>query len=276
MGQQKISACLVIHNEERLIRRCLESLNGVVDEIVVVHDGPCTDRSLEICKEYTDKIFVRPYIGNCDPHRVFAFEQASGDWILIIDADEFLSEGLRANLRSLVERGNADLYAFIWPYPDGGIPVTERLRHPYRACLARKSRLFFYGIIHEPLRTYGRIQKIPLVLYHLPNYDPFSIQNFRRKVIPWAKRTAEWIWKEPSEIPCYGLRNNEMLQTHLDKLRSHAFVKIPWRFVRHLAWHLWKGMWKLGIRGLKIALLDAFNVACQQYYIWRMNPKRRS
>ena len=41
-----ISACLVVHNEEKLIGRCLESIKNLVDEIIVVHDGPCQDKTL--------------------------------------------------------------------------------------------------------------------------------------------------------------------------------------------------------------------------------------
>lgn len=48
LGEHSISACLVVRNEEAVIERCLESLAGVVDEIVLVHDGECEDRTLEI------------------------------------------------------------------------------------------------------------------------------------------------------------------------------------------------------------------------------------
>ncbi len=58
-----ISACLVIHNERVLLRRCLESIKHVVSEIIVVHDGECSDDSLKMAKEYGAKIFQRQFIG---------------------------------------------------------------------------------------------------------------------------------------------------------------------------------------------------------------------
>jgi glycosyltransferase involved in cell wall biosynthesis len=116
---EKISACLVVYNEEKLIRRCLESLRDVVDEIILVHDGECTDRTLEIAKEYGAKIFVRDHKGFCEHHRPFCCKQASYNWILQIDADEFLSAELRNNLRSLVSNQEVSAYELLWPFWDG-------------------------------------------------------------------------------------------------------------------------------------------------------------
>ena len=48
LGPGSISACIVARNEEALIDRCLDSLDGVVDEVVLVHSGPCEDRTIEI------------------------------------------------------------------------------------------------------------------------------------------------------------------------------------------------------------------------------------
>src|SRR5947209_4203128 len=61
-----ISACLVVHDEEKLIERCLASLDGVVDEIVLVHDGPCTDRTLDIARGYGARVFERPRHGEAE------------------------------------------------------------------------------------------------------------------------------------------------------------------------------------------------------------------
>ena len=88
----KISACLVVHNEEKVIRRCLDSIKNVVDEIIVVHDGPCTDKTMEIAREYGAKIYEQPFNGEAEKHRPFSYRMTSGAWILQIDADEYLSK----------------------------------------------------------------------------------------------------------------------------------------------------------------------------------------
>ncbi len=81
-----ISVCLVVYNEEKIIERCLRSIQAVADEIILVHDGECSDNTLEIAKKYTDKIFIRPHTGDSSLHRVFTYNKAQGQWIFQIDA----------------------------------------------------------------------------------------------------------------------------------------------------------------------------------------------
>ena len=59
----KISACIITKNEEKHIRKCLESIKNVVDEIVIV-DGYSIDKTIDICKEYTDKIYIQKFSGS--------------------------------------------------------------------------------------------------------------------------------------------------------------------------------------------------------------------
>ena len=119
-GKLPITAVMVIRNEEKLLERSLRSFADLVDEIVIVHDGPCADRSLEIARRYTDKIFVRQPEGTSERHRPFSYAQASHDWLLEIDPDESLSPEFRARLPELVNDPAADLYDVAWPTVHGG------------------------------------------------------------------------------------------------------------------------------------------------------------
>lgn len=92
MNRPKISACVMTFNEEANIRRCLESLN-FCDEIVVL-DSLSTDRTVEICREYTDAIFQEPWKGYI-AQRNRLRELATHDWVLFLDADEEVSPVLR-------------------------------------------------------------------------------------------------------------------------------------------------------------------------------------
>lgn len=271
--RQTISACLVVRDEERIIRRCLDSIRGVVDEIIVVHDGECKDRTLAICQEYTPKVFVRPRIGEAEPHRVFSFEQATGQWILWIDADEYLSDGLRASIRELVECDDVDLYCFLWPYTDGKRLLTLNIKHPYRGCLARRSRLYFYGLPHDAFRTYGRQKKISHVVVHQPDYNAFTLHVFRTKMLPWARLRARLIWKDPQEIPCFGVKDPDSFRQYLDSYRRRPLSKVPAKFFYQLGWHLYKGMWKLGPTGLWISIFTALNVASTYYFVYKYRPR---
>lgn len=273
---QTITACLVVHNEEQVIRRCLESIKDVVDEIVVVHDGECTDATLEICRRYTDKVFVRPAVGEAEPHRPFSFEQATGDWILWIDADEYLSPELRMHIRDLVQCPDVDLYCFLWPYTDGKRSLTVGIKHPYRACLGRRAQLYFYGLPHEAFGTYGRQMKVPLELVHRPNYNNYTWAKLRTKWLAWARLEAEFIWKEPSEIPWYGVKSPEDLIRLLERRRRRPLMSTPGRVLFHLGWQLYRGMWKIGVTGLKIAIMEALYLAAVNYYIFKYTQSRGS
>lgn len=100
----RISVITVVRNEERNIRRMLDSVKWA-DEIVAV-DQSSQDRTVEICRGYTDKVFVVEPKGFCEPDREYAASRASGEWILYLDADEVVGEGLRQEIEGLLS-GNA-------------------------------------------------------------------------------------------------------------------------------------------------------------------------
>src|SRR3989344_6516691 len=100
----KISAMITAFNEEKSIKNCLESIKDVVDEIVVVHCGECKDNTLNIARNYTDKIFIDKDYGVACPNRPFGFSKCTGDWVLQLDADESLSQELQQQLRKLAEQ----------------------------------------------------------------------------------------------------------------------------------------------------------------------------
>lgn len=85
--QPFISACLIVKNEEDMLRRCLDSLQGQVDEIVIADTGS-TDATKDIAKEFTDKVYDFEWTDDFAEARNFVASYASGEWILAVDADE--------------------------------------------------------------------------------------------------------------------------------------------------------------------------------------------
>jgi glycosyltransferase involved in cell wall biosynthesis len=90
--REKISACIIAGNEERNIRRCLESVTWA-DEIIVV-DSFSRDRTPEICREYTDLVYQHRWLGYIGQKNLIK-DLSTGPWILFIDADEEISHELR-------------------------------------------------------------------------------------------------------------------------------------------------------------------------------------
>jgi len=84
-----ISAAMIVRNEERHVRSCLESLRNIVDEVVVVDTGS-TDSTIEIAREFGASVSEFPWTDDFSAPRNESFRRARGDWILTIDADERL------------------------------------------------------------------------------------------------------------------------------------------------------------------------------------------
>ncbi|MGE5421103.1 MAG: glycosyltransferase family 2 protein, partial [Chloroflexota bacterium] len=81
----KISAVIITYNEEKFIGKCLESLHGVVDEIVVV-DSFSTDKTEEVCKQHNVRFIKHPFEGFRD-QKNYALQLATYKTILSLDAD---------------------------------------------------------------------------------------------------------------------------------------------------------------------------------------------
>ncbi|MEJ2508266.1 MAG: glycosyltransferase family 2 protein, partial [Gammaproteobacteria bacterium] len=100
---------MISYNEEAKIEDCLRSLEGVVDEIVVI-DSLSTDRTREIAARYTDRIFEQAFLGHVEQKNL-AVSKASHDWVLSLDCDERLSPQLRDSILMLKDKlGEHDAY----------------------------------------------------------------------------------------------------------------------------------------------------------------------
>lgn len=107
---KRISATIITYNEEKNIERCLKSLQGVADEIIVV-DSFSNDRTKEICAKYNVSFFERKFKGYSD-QKNWAIEQTTNDIILSIDADEELSEKLKNSILEVKNNWQLDGYFF--------------------------------------------------------------------------------------------------------------------------------------------------------------------
>lgn len=96
MTPVQLSAVIITYNEARNIARCLDSLAGVADEVVVV-DSYSTDGTPDICREKGARVVQRPFAGHIE-QKNFAVGAASYDYVLSLDADEALSDTLRQSI----------------------------------------------------------------------------------------------------------------------------------------------------------------------------------
>lgn len=102
-----LSIIIIVKNEEANLRRCLESVKWA-DEIIVLDSGS-TDKSVAIAREYTDKVYETDWQGY-GIQKQRALEQATGDWVLNLDADESVTEELKQAICSSISQDKADAY----------------------------------------------------------------------------------------------------------------------------------------------------------------------
>src|SRR6056297_1572181 len=106
----KISTVIITYNEERNIARCLDSVKGIADEVVVV-DSYSTDRTEEICKSYGAQFIRHSFRGHIE-QKNWAITQARYPHILSLDADEALSDELRDSIMKVKQNWKHDGYYF--------------------------------------------------------------------------------------------------------------------------------------------------------------------
>jgi glycosyltransferase involved in cell wall biosynthesis len=104
----RLSVVINTLNEERNLPFALRSVRPWADEIVVV-DMHSDDRTVEIARSFGARVFTHERMGFADPARAFACAQATGDWILVLDADELVPPPLSRRLRALAAEGAADV-----------------------------------------------------------------------------------------------------------------------------------------------------------------------
>jgi glycosyltransferase involved in cell wall biosynthesis len=171
-----ISICIICFNEEKNINRCLESSTWA-DEIIVV-DSISQDRTVEIAKEYTDKVYQRAWPGYVD-QKNFALSKAKSDWILSIDADEEISQSLKDEIRREIKKKDAkdgyriprlSFYQGRWIKHSGFYP-DRQLR------LFKRNKGHWIGKrVHERVHVNGEIGLLRSDLLHYPYRNTISGQ----------------------------------------------------------------------------------------------------
>ncbi len=104
----KLSGVIITFNEERNIEQCLQSLVGVVDEIIVV-DSFSTDQTKAICQRFNVTFIEHNFLGYIE-QKNFALAQANNDFVVSLDGDESLSKELQNTINALKSNWNFDGY----------------------------------------------------------------------------------------------------------------------------------------------------------------------
>lgn len=265
-GIKKISACIVVFNEEGVIERCLLSIKDLVDEIIIIHDGECSDKTLEIAKKFTDKVFVREHIGEAEPHRVFALNQSRGEWILQIDGDEYLEVGDHGKIKELINQNECDGFTFQWELWNGIKPV--HFKGLQKMCLYRKANFHYLGVPHQIGSVDKGPQALDLFLRHRPTYNNISWKSFLKKKRRWVPIHAKYFFPEMVSYETFNYSIDEW-KKNCYLIRKNIAKHIIIEPIINLLGQLKNGLWTSGV-GINIALQQYVYYLALYLEVWKL------
>lgn len=194
-----ISLCIITKNNQDTLEKCLNSIKGLVGEIILVDTGS-GDRTKEIARKSGAKIFDLIWNNNFSEAKNFALSKASGDWVLNLDADETLSEKDIDNIKQLTENSEFMGFSFIQRNYRNGIGLfssvsctdDEYEESKVSSCFIprRMVRLFrnlpgikFEGAVHDSVELsilkQGKIKDTKIPIHH---FGMLSRGNERTKM----------------------------------------------------------------------------------------------
>jgi glycosyltransferase involved in cell wall biosynthesis len=160
-----LSVIIITKNEAQHISRCLESVRWA-DEIIVLDSGS-SDNTVELCKAFTDKVFVTDWPG-FGIQKQRALDKATGDWVLSIDADEQVSLELKAEIEQAIHNQQADGFEI----PRLSSYCGREMKHggwwPDYVLRLFKRELGHFSpeLVHERIYVNGKVEKLIEPLLH--------------------------------------------------------------------------------------------------------------
>jgi glycosyltransferase involved in cell wall biosynthesis len=243
-----LSVVILTKNEEGRIRGCLENVKWA-DEIIIVDDCSA-DRTVEICREYTDKIFRRKMDG-FSQQRDFGAGKASGTWILRLDADEVVTPALLEEILGVLKSGT-DCDAFT--VYRANFYLGKRIRYCGWCLriimLLRKGKCNYDGrMVHEEVVVHGKIGHLNNEIWH---YSYEKLSDHFAKMDMYTSYDTEELWRK-------GVR------LHVFNYPFYFFIKPILIFFRK---YIAMQGFREGVRGVFISAVTAFIVFMNYAKLW--------
>lgn len=159
----KISAAILIHNNEETITATIKSIDDIVDEIIIIDDYS-SDNTIEIIKNLTckAKIYTRALNNDFAAQRNFSLEKCSNEWVLVIDSDEEIDDILKQSILKEVKSPRSVAYNCIRLNENIAGATEVKLDRP----ILMKKNLFFKDAIHEIISEPMTFIKDGKLLHH--------------------------------------------------------------------------------------------------------------
>lgn len=245
--REGLSVTIITYNEEKNIRDCLESIKWA-DEIVIIDSGS-TDKTVDICREYTDKVFFNPWPG-MNEQKKFAMEKTSNPWILNIDADERVTPQLTSSILKILQNPEADGYRI----PRKNFFLGKWMKHggwyPDHVLRLFKKESAYYGGVNPHDKVIIKRGKVKTIKEPLIHYTYISFSEYIRKQSLYSTAAALELYKK-------GKRVNPLF----------IFFKSLWKFVETF---ILKRGFLDGTHGLIAAMGASYSIFQKYVKLWEL------
>lgn len=223
-----LSLCMIVKDEELVLERCLNSCKNLFDEIIIVDTGS-TDKTIEIAKEFTNKVYNFTWCYDFSKARNFSISKATKDYIMWLDADDIIEE---RELEKLIKLKNnmdniVDIYMlkyYLKPKDNNTLPLTF-----YRERLFKNDGTFkFVSPIHEVITPHGNIKYEDIYITHKKEKEPDVKRNleiFEKMIKANVKFDARQTFYYAREL-YYNNRLNKAIKTYTTFLKmDNAYIQ---------------------------------------------------
>lgn len=263
--QQTVSLCMIVKNEEDYLKACLSSVKDIVDEMIIVDTGS-TDKTVEIAKSFSAKVFHYKWDSNFSKARNFSLSKATCDWILILDADEIFEKTDTDKFIELINTTSADgCHFMVINYSSNQSVANASVHYAFR--LLRNTKAYHYvGSIHEQItRIDGDTSKINLTneeikLHHYGYMDQVIEKKGKRsrnlpiimKQLEQDPHNAFYLFNLGNE---YLASNNHAKALEIYK-EAKKYIILNQSFVPHLFYRMMMCSYVLKLYPEALALAD--------------------
>lgn len=250
----KLSVIISAHNEEKNIEECLKSVKNIADEIILI-DNSSTDNTATVAKKMGAEVISRKNNKMLNVNKNFGFSNATGDWILSIDADERVTNDLSSEISDILKSHSTTINnnsQVAYRLPRKNIIFGKWIEHTgwypdYQTRLFKRDKAkFAEKHNHEQLSVDGEIGSLeyPIVHDHYKSIDEFLKKTF------------------------FSYTDNEAdeLQKNGYSFKAEDIIRIP--FQEFLSRYFARQGYKDGIHGLALSLLMAFYHLVVVLKIW--------
>lgn len=245
----KITVVINTLNEAENLPRAIKSVKNLADEIVVV-DMESEDGTPDLAKELGAKVFKHKKVGYVEPARNFAISKAVGDWVLILDADEEITQKLSEKIKKIVKNPEADYYRI----PRKNIIFGKWLKHSrwwpdYNIRLFKKGTVVWNEVIHAVPMTQGKGLEIEekeefAIVHH--NYS--SVDQYLSRMNRYTRFQKELLVSEG-----YKFNWKDLIKKPVSEFLSRYFAGEGY---------------KDGLHGLSLSILQAFSEFVIYLKVW--------